>query len=132
MAITSFRNLLLALAVDDAKRQRALLLHYAGEGVNEIFETLPNTLKKTKTRLKKLLRHLQTISPQKSTENTMYMCFAKPSKKATKTFMGFTLVCEDLIPRRRNSSREIIFAKYGWLHMIESFEFVHILSFRSE
>ena len=33
----------LALAVDDTKRQRALLLHYAGEGVNEIFETLPNT-----------------------------------------------------------------------------------------
>lgn len=25
------------------KRQRALLLHYAGEAVNEIFDTLPDT-----------------------------------------------------------------------------------------
>ncbi|CAB4012398.1 Hypothetical predicted protein [Paramuricea clavata] len=41
--LTRFKNLLLALYVDDTKRQRALLLHYAGENVNEIFETLPNT-----------------------------------------------------------------------------------------
>jgi hypothetical protein len=41
--LTRFKNLLLALDVDDTKRQRALLLHYAGESVNEIFETLPNT-----------------------------------------------------------------------------------------
>ena len=33
--LTRFKNLLLALDVDDTKRQRALLLHYAGE-------TLPN------------------------------------------------------------------------------------------
>ena len=30
-------------AVDNTKRQRALLLHYAGESVNEILETLPDT-----------------------------------------------------------------------------------------
>ena len=41
--LARFRNLLLALDVDNAKRQRALLLHYAGESVNEIFETLPDT-----------------------------------------------------------------------------------------
>ena len=41
--LTQFKNLLLALDVDDTKRQRALLLHYAGESVNEIFKTLPNT-----------------------------------------------------------------------------------------
>jgi hypothetical protein len=41
--VTRFKNLLLALDVDDTKRQRALLLHYAGESVNEIFETFPNT-----------------------------------------------------------------------------------------
>ena len=41
--LARFRNLLLALAVDNARRQRALLLHYAGGSVNEMFETLPNT-----------------------------------------------------------------------------------------
>ena len=51
--------------------------------------------------------------------NLRLMCWAK-------------IVCKGLIPRRRNSSRENIFAKYGWLHMIESFEIVNILSFRSE
>ena len=40
--LTRFKNLLLALDVD-TKRQRALLLHYPGESVNGIFETLPNT-----------------------------------------------------------------------------------------
>ena len=29
--------------VTNKKRQRALLLHYAGEATNEIFDTLPNT-----------------------------------------------------------------------------------------
>ena len=28
---------------DDLKRKRALLLHYAGEEINDIFETLPDT-----------------------------------------------------------------------------------------
>ena len=41
--LNRFKNLLLALGIDDKKRQRALLLHYGGESVNEIFETLPNT-----------------------------------------------------------------------------------------
>ena len=37
--LTRFKNLLLALDVDDTKRQRARLLHYAGVSVNEIFKT---------------------------------------------------------------------------------------------
>ena len=41
--ITRFRNLLVAINVQDKKRQKALLLHYAGEDVNDIFDTLPNT-----------------------------------------------------------------------------------------
>ena len=52
---TRFKNLLLALDVNDTKRQRALLLHYAGESVNEIFETLPrkteNTQEKPRIRI---------------------------------------------------------------------------------
>ncbi len=42
--LAHFRNLLLALtACRQCKRQRAVLLHYVGESVNEIFETLPDT-----------------------------------------------------------------------------------------
>ena len=41
--LARFRNFLLVIDVTDKKRQRALLLHYAGEGLNEIFDTLPDT-----------------------------------------------------------------------------------------
>ena len=41
--LSRFQNLLVAMNVIDKKRQRALLLHYAGEAVNEIFDTLPDT-----------------------------------------------------------------------------------------
>jgi hypothetical protein len=37
-----------------------------------------------------------------------------------------------LIPRRRNSSGEIVCAKYGWLHMSDSIEFALSFRFRSE
>ncbi|KAK3752856.1 hypothetical protein QZH41_000328 [Actinostola sp. cb2023] len=41
--VARFRNLLVALNIESKPRQRALLLHYVGEQVNDIFETLPNT-----------------------------------------------------------------------------------------
>ena len=41
--LSRFRNLLVAMNVTNKPRQRALLLHYAGEATNEIFDTLPNT-----------------------------------------------------------------------------------------
>ena len=43
--LSRFQNLpvLVAMNVTAKKRQRALLLHYAGEAVNEIFDTLPDT-----------------------------------------------------------------------------------------
>ena len=41
--ITRFRNQLAAINVQEEKRQKALLFHYAGEDVNDIFDTLPNT-----------------------------------------------------------------------------------------
>jgi len=41
--ISRFQNLLVAMDVKDKTRQRALLLHYAGEATNEIFDMLPNT-----------------------------------------------------------------------------------------
>ena len=39
-----FENMMIGLNIkDDLKRKRALLLHYAGEEINDIFETLPDT-----------------------------------------------------------------------------------------
>jgi hypothetical protein len=40
---TRRQNLFIGLDVKDKKRQRALLLHYAGEDVSEIFDTLEGT-----------------------------------------------------------------------------------------
>ena len=37
-----------------------------------------------------------------------------------------------LIPRQRNSSRETVYAKYGWLGMNDSIEFSHFFRLRSE
>ena len=41
--INRLDNLLVGMDEKDKKRQRALLLHYAGEDVNDIFETLTDT-----------------------------------------------------------------------------------------
>ncbi|VDI11913.1 Hypothetical predicted protein [Mytilus galloprovincialis] len=41
--ISRLENLFIGLNIKDSKRQRALLLHYAGEDVNEVFDTLDNT-----------------------------------------------------------------------------------------
>ena len=37
-----FNNLVTAMNLRDASRERALLLHYVGERVNDIFDTLPD------------------------------------------------------------------------------------------
>ena len=47
-------NLLVGLDIKDDKRKRALLLHYVGEEVNEIFDTLPDTSDDYATALDKL------------------------------------------------------------------------------
>ncbi|CAC5368523.1 unnamed protein product [Mytilus coruscus] len=41
--ISRLENLFIGLNIKDSKRQRALLLHYAGEDLNEVFDTLDNT-----------------------------------------------------------------------------------------
>ena len=41
--IERFQNFLLALNIKDDTRKRAMLLHFAGEGVYRIFKTLPDT-----------------------------------------------------------------------------------------
>ena len=41
--IQRFENFIIALDVKDDTRKRAMLLHYAGEGVQDIFDTLTDT-----------------------------------------------------------------------------------------
>ena len=41
--LTRFERLLIATNITETKQQRALLLHYAGPAVDEIFDTLPDT-----------------------------------------------------------------------------------------
>ena len=36
-----FKNLLLAMDISDTRRKTALLLHYAGQDVHDVFDTLP-------------------------------------------------------------------------------------------
>ena len=42
------------------------------------------------------------------------------------------VIYQGLIPRQRNSSRETVYAKYGWLGMNDSIEFSHLFRLRSE
>ncbi len=39
--VDRYENLLVAIDITKPERKKALLLHYAGEGVQEIYETLP-------------------------------------------------------------------------------------------
>lgn len=55
--------------IKDKKRQRALLLHYAGEEVNEIFETLTDTGEDYATAKGKLDSY---FAPKKNTEFEVY------------------------------------------------------------
>ena len=62
-------NLLLGMDVKDKKRQRALMLHYAGEEVNDIFETLTDTGDDYATAKAKLTEY---FAPKKNTEFEVY------------------------------------------------------------
>ena len=41
--ISRFKNLMVGMAITDNDRKHALFLHYAGEEVNNIYDTLPDT-----------------------------------------------------------------------------------------
>lgn len=62
-------NLLICMDVKDDKRKRALLLHYAGEDVCDIFDTLPNTGDDYATAKKALTDY---FAPKKNTEFEIY------------------------------------------------------------
>ena len=67
--ISRLKNLIIGLDVKDKKRQRALLLHYAGEDVSEIFDTLEGTGEDFATAKQRLKDY---FAPKKNTENELY------------------------------------------------------------
>ena len=67
--IKRLENLFVAAAIADKKRQRALLLYYAGEEVCEIFETLVDTGDDFATAKEKLTEY---FDPKKNVEYEIY------------------------------------------------------------
>ena len=66
---TRLENLLVGLNIKDDKGKRALLLHYSGEQVNDIFDTLPDTGNAYATALDTLTNY---FAPKKCTEFEIY------------------------------------------------------------
>lgn len=77
--LARFENLIVGMGITDAKQKRALLLHYSGPEVDEIFDTLEGTGEDEdyKTAVEKLTAH---FNPQ---VNTTYEVFN--FRKARKT-----------------------------------------------
>ncbi|XP_053381714.1 uncharacterized protein LOC128549223 [Mercenaria mercenaria] len=74
-------NLLIGLDITNEKRKRALLLHYAGEEVNDIFDTLSETGDDYKTALLKLTEY---FAPKKCTEYEVYK-FRQTKQESSET-----------------------------------------------
>ena len=68
--IKRLENLFVAAAIEDVKRQRALLLHFGGQEIYDIYETLDNTGDDFETLKGKLIEHLE---PKKNKEYAVYM-----------------------------------------------------------
>jgi hypothetical protein len=69
--LSRFNNLMVALDISKSERKRALLLHYVGELVNDVFDTLPNTGEAKDYEL--AITALNTyFIPQKNTEYEIY------------------------------------------------------------
>ncbi|VDI15600.1 Hypothetical predicted protein, partial [Mytilus galloprovincialis] len=69
----------------DSKRQRALLLHYAGEDVNEVFDTLDNTGEDFAAAKHKLTAY---FAPKKNTEYEIYK-FRQAKQTSDETIDSF-------------------------------------------
>lgn len=67
--IKRLENLFIAADIDDTKRQRALLLHYGGQDLFDIFETLDGTGDDFETLKTKLTTHFE---PKKNAEFEIY------------------------------------------------------------
>ena len=73
--LSRFCNLLVAMNVTDKKRKRALLLHYAGEATNEIFDALPDTTRdEGEDTLEKAVQALTNyFTPRQNREYEIYV-----------------------------------------------------------
>lgn len=80
--INQLHNLLIGLDIKDELRKRALLLHHAGEEVNDIFDTLAETVEDFKTAVTNEANN--TMSLPKSALNLKFTNFDKRSKNLTK------------------------------------------------
>ena len=85
--LARFENLIVGMGIDDAKQKRALLLHYSGPEVDEIFDTLEGTGedKDYKTAVEKLTAH---FNPQVNTTYEVYN-FRKAKQNEGESLDGF-------------------------------------------
>ena len=85
--LTRFERLLIATNITETKQQRALLLHYAGPAVDEIFDTLPDTGedKDYKAAVDALNAYL-SLKPIQHSKNTT---FVKQNNNTAKILMHF-------------------------------------------
>ena len=81
-----FENLLVALDMDDKRRQLALLFHYAGPEVADIFDTIPGKDEGKDDEYQSRAVELLTMytSRRRKILNMKYTCFVKRSKWAVK------------------------------------------------
>ncbi|CAC5390164.1 unnamed protein product [Mytilus coruscus] len=79
------QNLLVGMNIKDNVRQRALLLHYAGEEVNDIFDTLQETGEDYDTSLTKLTEY---FAPKKNVEYEIYK-FRHAKQETNETIDAF-------------------------------------------
>ena len=84
--ISRFDNLLIAMNVTDDKRKKALLLHYAGNQVQDIFETLKITKRLHMTKLFNILEYFQ---PKRNLSYAVFN-FHKATQKDGETVDQFT------------------------------------------
>ena len=58
--LARFENLTIGMEVNDEKQKRALLVHYSGPEVDDIFDTLEETSEDYKTAVDKLTAHFNS------------------------------------------------------------------------
>ena len=85
--LARFENLIVGMGIEDAKQKRALLLHYSGPEVDEIFDTLEDTGedKDYKKAVEKLTAH---FNPQVNTTYEVYN-FRKAQQNEGESFDSF-------------------------------------------
>ena len=83
--ISCLENLFIGLDIKAIKRQKALLLHYTGEDVSEIFDTLEGTGEAFETAKQKLKDY---FAPKKNTEYEVYK-FRQAKQTANETIDSF-------------------------------------------